>query len=853
MNTKVIYTIIICCVAFAQLTACGGDGGNTTAVKPVDSPEQRLINSINLAKSEYVNPLSYKKVSINGVESLIASGLVFASLRETLSLVDAETFFQTLATLNVEVASVMPGSLTIQLKLPSGSDEASVVEKLQALPAVVAAWPSKPIYTNDLVNAVSSLTSTPEWWRVATRSREAFSAYQLSVRKSNYKQTSLAMVDTSLEDSTANHAADVKRFLVGNSITSPIVEGMFPGGVVDQYAVYPIDFVPALNSVLGFFGDNGFNAAVNSGAKVINMSVGQATSAGDQDATNEKELRSTSLLGPLKKCHINDCLVVKASGNDGLKNDNVMLSDKTNSLANRMRWADHGLIVGASNVEGKDATFSRMGSTVQLLAPGNMVGAYSQVNGPILVGTPGKLYPGIDGASYSTPMVSGVAAMVRTVAPSLRAAEVKRVLISTANPIVGFQTAAQLNADNFEKKWYSKRDHVQAVGPSVQLDARRAVESADALEAIGKKLLPQVELAFGKTQTVNITATRSVDNKLVDVVFLFDVSGSTEEQRSDFQTTSNSILASIKSAYANSAFGIAIFSDYPTSRVDSLKDKPFEILKTITSDPIQFSTSIATLSSIQQNGGNVRESQLDAIYQLATGKGRDVNNDGSFQGVTDILPSSVGWRTGAKRIVILFTDSAYNDKALDIAYLGMTKNETVTAVNANNLSVFALLPNSAYDATFDDFGLPIYQRLTAEMNGSAEVIGLGTAKITQSIRQAVDSSFNKLAKVTLEGIGGAAQIDNISPQFQLVAPGGVANFTVTLRGVIPEDIAKKEGSSIFPISIWAGESSTASTGTSGQFVLQRFEIPVSIPAGGIKLANTKYEPLRKFLSRLAVP
>ncbi len=160
----------------------------------------------------------------------------------------------------------------------------------------------------------------------------------------------------------------------------------------------------------------GIRYAVDNGAKVINMSFGKSLSP-------DKKFVDDAVRYALSK----DVLLVQAAGNskrnidgfDNFPNPKFLFTD---SLA--PNW----ITVGASDTTGNAAGFSNYGAqVVDIFAPG--VAIYSSV--PL-----GNKYMSWDGTSMAAPVVSGVAAIVRSYFPKLTAAEVKKILLqSVASPL----------------------------------------------------------------------------------------------------------------------------------------------------------------------------------------------------------------------------------------------------------------------------------------------------------------------------------------------------------------------------------------------------------------------------------
>ncbi|GEO11691.1 S8 family peptidase [Segetibacter aerophilus] len=156
--------------------------------------------------------------------------------------------------------------------------------------------------------------------------------------------------------------------------------------------------------------------AVDNGAKVINMSFGKGLSPEKNwvdDAVRYAELK--------------DVLIIHAAGNDG-ENTDTTGNFPNPELKVLHRKASNFITVGASSdpkVSGDYvADFSNYGkSTVDVFAPG--VKIYSTL--------PGKsTYGFLKGTSMASPVVAGVAAVIRSYFPDLSASQVKYVIEKSA-------------------------------------------------------------------------------------------------------------------------------------------------------------------------------------------------------------------------------------------------------------------------------------------------------------------------------------------------------------------------------------------------------------------------------------
>jgi subtilisin family serine protease len=158
---------------------------------------------------------------------------------------------------------------------------------------------------------------------------------------------------------------------------------------------------------------NGIRYAVDHGAKVINMSFGKPYS-------KNKHVVDEAVKYAMSK----DVLLVHAAGNDGEDLDDSSNVDVPSPYyADGTGVADAWITVGASGWTDDTslvADFSNYGKTkVDVFAPG--VRIYSSV--------PGSRYTWMDGTSMATPVVTGLAALIREYYPKLKAVEVKEIIM----------------------------------------------------------------------------------------------------------------------------------------------------------------------------------------------------------------------------------------------------------------------------------------------------------------------------------------------------------------------------------------------------------------------------------------
>ncbi len=163
---------------------------------------------------------------------------------------------------------------------------------------------------------------------------------------------------------------------------------------------------------------NAIRYAVDNGAKIINMSFGKGLSP-----------HKAEVDAAMKYAEKNDVLLVHAAGNDGklltLKNnypnDTYQGKRKTGKT-----WIEVGA-ASSSYDAGLAAPFSNYNKQyVDVFAPGAQI--YSTI--------PDDQYAKFDGTSMAAPMVAGIAALVRSYFPDLKAEQVKEIIEDSAVPVV---------------------------------------------------------------------------------------------------------------------------------------------------------------------------------------------------------------------------------------------------------------------------------------------------------------------------------------------------------------------------------------------------------------------------------
>ena len=256
--------------------------------------------------------------------------------------------------------------------------------------------------------------------QIKERIAQSDALIQAHLGKKEYTLEDLEKINTSSEQ--LQGAIRGMKYLLSNEVSvKETLEELTDGiehfeerlqyGVADHVRIMPVRTVPD--------GDEydkdvalALRYAIDNGAKVINTSFGKEFSP-------HKEW----VYDALKYAAQKDVLIVNAAGND-TKNVDVQLTFPDDNIGGK-EFTDTMITVGALNYEYNEnlvASFSNYGkNNVDLFSPG--VEIYATV--------PENKYKFLSGTSMAAPEVAGVAALIRAYFPSLKAREVKQILMES--------------------------------------------------------------------------------------------------------------------------------------------------------------------------------------------------------------------------------------------------------------------------------------------------------------------------------------------------------------------------------------------------------------------------------------
>lgn len=176
----------------------------------------------------------------------------------------------------------------------------------------------------------------------------------------------------------------------------------------------------------------------------------------------------------------------------------------------------------------------------------------------------------------------------------------------------------------------------------------RPATAADSREGIRPKSI-DLFLEPGEAATVQVTVTTGDSVPKADILFLFDVTGSMSGELEEAKENGKQIAMSLRESVADSVFGVASFCDYPAfyeypgyaDTYGSSGDYPWRVEASrgghFSADIDAVSANIGVLDV--HSGDDGPEDYTRALYETMF----------------------LDWRTGTKKIVVLFGDSVPHD------------------------------------------------------------------------------------------------------------------------------------------------------------------------------------------------
>ena len=591
-----------------QLFVSSDDSIEVTSL--LESPTGHLANlSTSVGTITVADPV----VTPTGVESIEIDGeTVEAAIDQVLVFLEEDVTRKELFDLRARVQELTidsafdPDLRMLQLVVDSDADEAEIIEELRARDGVAAAGPNSLVYLDaspvldnetgyrrylersggrafadlDLVPLAVPLPGTVnfsgDYWIDTIRADSAWLALSGEALYDN----TIGVVDTGLpRTQDVLSEARVSRFdKEGNPLsddyTPDETHGLWVAGFAAGYGNGPtrrgvnphsslvfVDVEPDGTSgckdgvrSCTFVTDivQGVKTAINQGAQVVNVSWGDGSECSDRQSSRLASRRSFRLdkVGAMHFAREKDALVVWSSGDNCEKRDDQLLPS-AGDVATADRWLSHALVVAASDDDNRDACWSRMGGVVNLAAPGDGIGWGSGIG---------------SGTSYSAPLVTGAAGLVRALNDTLSAPETRAILIRSANVPLTPRTTAENRAviDDDCMSFPASESTWSAVTPRGILNLDTTVETALLTQGVGLETKPDTILSLGSTATVTVDVRLPAAGvSALDIVFLIDQSGSYSDDIDTLQSQASRIIDDLNGRDIDVRFAVAGFADFP--------------------------------------------------------------------------------------------------------------------------------------------------------------------------------------------------------------------------------------------------------------------------------------------------
>lgn len=203
---------------------------------------------------------------------------------------------------------------------------------------------------------------------------------------------------------------------------------------------------------------------------------------------------------------------------------------------------------------------------------------------------------------------------------------------------------------------------------------------------------PVVDLPAGGTTTVDVGLRGQGAARRLDVLFVVDSTGSMFDAICGLRRSLGVIATSLARAGVDAYFGLADFKDWPGNGnpTSSGGDYPYRLRVPL--GPLTPSLG-AQFAKLDANGGaDSPESQLTALSAAASHGALGPRSYLRPQQFDD--SGDPGWRSGARRVAVLVTDSPFHDPERDVytgyRYPGPTWAQTVAALRAADVAVVGI-------------------------------------------------------------------------------------------------------------------------------------------------------------------
>jgi hypothetical protein len=239
----------------------------------------------------------------------------------------------------------------------------------------------------------------------------------------------------------------------------------------------------------------------------------------------------------------------------------------------------------------------------------------------------------------------------------------------------------------------------------------------------------------------------------LDVALVIDVTGSMNDEIDEVTQSVEDIADDIRTLVPDTEFALATLSDYPDYGGGDEDDYPWRVDQWFTQDVRRLRNALQSIEL--QYGGDNPESYLRALYEA----------------------QSLDWREGARRVVILFGDSAPHnpdpgrDKEIGTSD-DLTQDHIIGELNEDQITVLSVYSSS-------DTG-DFYSTIAEETKGNAYRLNR-TAEIPSEVQRLVEETVASIQVLTIEPASLGSEWLQWEPSvYRDVAPLAKREFEVRL-------------------------------------------------------------------------
>lgn len=283
-----------------------------------------------------------------------------------------------------------------------------------------------------------------------------------------------------------------------------------------------------------------------------------------------------------------------------------------------------------------------------------------------------------------------------------------------------------------------------------------------------------------------------------DVLFMFDVTQSMQGVLDSAAQNADRIMSDLTALIPDIQFGVVSMSDYPVAPYGIAGDQPYSLTLPMTDDPNEVRAALGGLTL--QNGADHPEAYSLAFHNAAT-------------------DPAIGWRQGARHLIVSFGDSVPHDDNLNsgmaspkpilpdqkwsTAYAQAQAASTDTldwqAVLAElrnsdeQISVLHVVSGSTEPVSVPPQALLAYWKYWTGLTGGDAVLQEDAGQLPDAIRSLVAQSGRHINALRLRTTGGYTNWVKITPvqQSNLLVPDTGLPLSFRADVAIPQDLAGK--------------------------------------------------------------